>query len=195
MHETRVIGPYEEMPAACREHDPHSMDVARQVGALIESDLPGVVVEHVGSTSVPGCAGKGVVDLMVLYPQGRLPGVLDKLDLLGFQRQTTRDPFPEERPMRIGSIHRSGTRFLLHVHVIAADSAEASELRAFRERLRHDPRLVDAYVSRKRAILAAGITDSVEYSVRKGGFVGEVLKALRVGAEIPISSDEVGGRR
>ena len=180
MDEAPIIGPYDQMPAACREHDPRAMDVARRVGSLIESHLPGVVVEHVGSTSVPGCAGKGVVDLMVLYPSGGLPAVRDKLDELGFQRQTTRDPFPEERPMRTGSVDHDGTRFRLHAHVIAADAPEASELRAFRERLRADPRLVDAYVARKRAILAEGITDSIDYSVRKGEFVGEVLEALRM---------------
>ena len=180
MDDELVMRPYHQMPAACREHDPRAMDVARQVGSLIESHLPGVVVEHVGSTSVPGCAGKGVVDLMVLYPPGRLPAVRDKLDELGFQRQTTRDPFPEGRPMRTGSVDHDGTRFRLHAHVIVADSPEASELRAFRERLRADPGLVDAYVTCKRAILAEGITDSLDYSVRKGGFVGEVLEALRM---------------
>jgi GrpB-like predicted nucleotidyltransferase (UPF0157 family)/mannose-6-phosphate isomerase-like protein (cupin superfamily) len=175
-----VIGPYQSMPAACREHDPRAGEAARQVGALIESHLPGVVVEHVGSTSVPGCAGKGVVDLMVLYPPGGLPAVRDKLDELGFQRQTSRDPFPEERPMRTGSVDHAGTRFLLHAHVIAADAPEASELRAFRERLRADPRLRDAYVATKRSILAEGITDSLDYSVRKGAFVRTALEDLRV---------------
>src|SRR4051794_20987782 len=121
MDDARIIGSYVQMPAACHGHDPRAVDVARRVGTLIESNLPGVVVEHVGSTAVPGCAGKGVVDLMVLYPPGRLPAVRDTLDELGFQRQTTRDPFPEGRPMRIGSVDHDGTRFLLHTHVIAAD--------------------------------------------------------------------------
>jgi GrpB-like predicted nucleotidyltransferase (UPF0157 family) len=181
MDEARIIGPYEERPAACRDHETRAADVARRVGSLIESHLPGIVVEHIGSTSVPGCAGKGIVDLMVLYPSGSLPAVRDKLDELGFQRQTTREPWPEDRPMRTGSVDHDGSRFRLHVHVIAADAPEASELRAFRERLRADPRLVDAYVTRKRSILAEGVTDSIDYSIRKGGFVGEVLEAIRVG--------------
>jgi GrpB-like predicted nucleotidyltransferase (UPF0157 family) len=171
------------------------MDVAQKVGSLIESRLPGVIVEHVGSTSVPGCAGKGIVDLMILYPTGTLPAVLDKLDDLGFQRQTSRDPFPESRPMRTGSVDHDGTRFRLHAHVIATDAPEASELRAFRERLRADRSLVDAYVARKRAILAEGITDSLDYCHLKGGFVGEVLEALRMDGGIPSSSDESGDRR
>jgi len=55
-----------------------------------------------------------------------------------------------------------GTIFLLHVHVIAGSSPEAEELRRFRDRLRTDPNLVASYIASKKAILASGITDSVE---------------------------------
>jgi len=106
-----VIGPYEPAPATCGDHDPRAIRVAERVGPLIETHIPGGgVVEHIGSTAVPGCAGKGVVDLMVLYEPGRLPEVRKGLDALGFQRQTGRDPFPEERPMRVGSIDKVDIR-------------------------------------------------------------------------------------
>ena len=119
LQELVAIGPYEQLPATCNDHDPRSFEVAKRVADLIESHLPDVKVEHVGSTAVPGCAGKGVVDLMVLYPPGRLPEVKDVLNALGFQRQTGRNPFPEDRPLRLGSIEHDGTRFRLHAHVIA----------------------------------------------------------------------------
>jgi GrpB-like predicted nucleotidyltransferase (UPF0157 family) len=172
----RAIGPYQHRRAACLDHDPRSAEVARRVADLIEPRLAGVAVEHVGSTSVDGCAGKGIVDLMLLYPDGTLAAARDLLDALGFQKQTGRDPFPEERPMRVGSLEHDGTTFLLHVHVIAASSAEAEQLRSFRDRLRSDPTLVTAYVAAKRAILAAGVTDPVDYCLRKGEFVQEVLQ-------------------
>ena len=133
-------------------------------------------MEHIGSTAVPGCAGKGVVDLMVLYPPGKLPEVRDALEALGFQRQTGRDPFPEERPMRIGSIEYDGTRFRLHAHVIALDSPEVLELRTFRDRLRGDPVLLEQYVALKRKIIAEGVTDSLDYSIRKGEFIAGILR-------------------
>jgi GrpB-like predicted nucleotidyltransferase (UPF0157 family) len=109
------------------------------------------LVEHVGSTSVPGCAGKGIVDLLLVYRDGQLADARDLLDALGFQRQTGRDPFPEERPMRVGSLVHGETAFNLHVHVIAASSPEAQELRGFRDRLRADAALVAAYVAAKSA--------------------------------------------
>ena len=176
LQESVTIGPYEQSPAICHDHDPRSFVVAKRVGHLIESRVPGIVVEHVGSTAVPGCAGKGVVDLMILYPLGQLPEVRDALDALGFQRQTGRDPFPEERPMRIGSIDYDGIRFRLHAHVIAADSPEVSELLTFRDRLRGEPMLLEQYVALKRKIIAEGVTDSLDYSIRKGDFIAAILR-------------------
>jgi len=174
--ESVTIGPYGQLPAICHEHDPRSFEVAKLVADLIESHLPDVKVEHVGSTSVPGCAGKGVVDLMILYPPGRLPEVKDVLKALGFQQQTGRDPFPEERPMRIGSIDYDGTRFRLHAHVIPVDSPEVLELRTFRDRLRGESMLLEQYVALKRKIIAEGVTDSLDYSIRKGEFIAGILR-------------------
>ena len=41
------------------------------VNALVNELMPNpehVTFEHVGSTAVIGCAGKGVIDLLALYP-------------------------------------------------------------------------------------------------------------------------------
>jgi GrpB-like predicted nucleotidyltransferase (UPF0157 family)/mannose-6-phosphate isomerase-like protein (cupin superfamily) len=174
----QAIRPYEHRPADCHEYDPRSAAVARRVSALIEPHLSGAIVEHIGSTSVPGCAGKGVVDLMLLYPVSQLAAARDFLDALGFQRQTTRDPFPEGRPMRVGSLLHDGTSFNLHVHVIAAGSFEAGELLAFRAWLRSDPARVASYVAAKRAIVADGCTDPIDYCNRKGEFVTKALRQI-----------------
>src|SRR5215471_7021055 len=171
-----IIGPYENRQAVYQEYDRRAVEVAQRVAASIQSHLPGVTVEHIGSTSVPGCTGNGIVDLMLVCPEGQLAAARDVLDAVGFQRQTTRDPFPEDRPMRTGSVGYDGTTFLLHVHVIAASSLEAEELRRFRDRLRADPNLVAAYVGAKKAILASGVTDSLDYCIRKGEFVQGALQ-------------------
>jgi GrpB-like predicted nucleotidyltransferase (UPF0157 family)/mannose-6-phosphate isomerase-like protein (cupin superfamily) len=147
---------------------------------LIESHLQDVEVEHVGSTAVPGCAGKGIVDLMILYPPGRLAEVRDRLDALGFQRQTGRDPFPEERPMRVGSIEYDGTRFRIHAHVIASDSPEVVAFRTFRDRLRNEPMLLEEYVALKRNIITEGVTDSVDYSMCKTEFIAATIRSFDI---------------
>ena len=141
--------------------------------------LPGVTVEHVGSTSVPGCEGKGVVDVMIPVAPGQFEPVKALLDALGFQKQVApagHEPWPESRPIRQGSLEHEGTRFNLHVHVIPADSPEVESHRRFRDRLREDPALRELYVARKREILAQGITNSGDYSEAKGSVIQGILE-------------------
>lgn len=168
---------YENLPAAYHEYDPQAAAVARQVADLITAHAPRAVVEHIGSTSVEGCAGKGIVDLMALYEDGGLSELKTVLDRLGFQKQTTRDPFPESRPMRVGAIEHEGKIFRLHVHVIAIDSEEVADLRRFRDRLRGDANFKRDYAARKRAIIESGINDSIDYTEAKESFIKAALNS------------------
>ena len=156
------IGGYEERDAACYDYDARAPLVAARVAELVCALAPELIVEHIGSTAVPGLSGKGVVDLMVLYPPGGLERAKAVLDELGFQRQGTRDPWPESRPMRLGALSFDGETFRLHAHVIADGDEEVAVLRGFRDRLRGDARLRAAYVERKRAILGSGVTDTID---------------------------------
>src|SRR5687768_2196426 len=79
------IGTYEYLdysdPAEIfRPYDPRFPEIARRVAALIEGRMPDARVEHIGSTAVEGCAGKGIVDLELLYPPGRLAAARETLD-------------------------------------------------------------------------------------------------------------------
>ena len=166
-----VIGPYPKEPAlVCHEYDPRAPDVAQRVAGMITAYLPDATVEHVGSTAVPGCAGKGIIDLLVLYPAGRLEAARQALAALGFQRQTMGHIWPEDRPMRVGTLEHDGARFRIHAHVVAATSPEVATFRDFRDRLRADPELVAAYVERKRRILGQGVSKAEEYTRLKGEF-------------------------
>src|SRR5437899_3256428 len=93
---------YSLSPAEFVAYDPEVAEVAGLLRGAIQSGEARVRVEHIGSTSVPGCGGKGIVDLAVLYPEGLLARARDVLDGLGFQKQDGPEPFPESRPMRVG---------------------------------------------------------------------------------------------
>ena len=173
------IEPYQHTPASCRAFDPHAGEVAETVAALLRGRLPELQVEHVGSTAIPGCAGKGIIDIMAVYPDGMLEQARAAVDSLGFQPQTFGEPFPEDRPMRVGTMRLHGRRYRIHVHVIAASSEEVDALRTFRDRLRRSSSLVRAYVARKRHLIARGVTESPDYAHAKGGFISSVLSQDR----------------
>jgi nicotinamidase-related amidase/GrpB-like predicted nucleotidyltransferase (UPF0157 family) len=159
------ILPYFERPASYHESDPRAAEAAARI--------PGF--EHVGSSAVAGCPGKGVLDGMVLYKEGELEETRQRLLAMGFQPQPGRDPFPDSRPMLVGAIAHEGTLYRIHAHVLESTSAEVAKLRRFRDRLQADPQLVAAYAARKREILAGGITDSVDYCYAKADFIRQYL--------------------
>jgi GrpB-like predicted nucleotidyltransferase (UPF0157 family) len=166
---------YQYEPAAYRPYDPESPAVAAAVADLIHALDERLRVEHFGSSAVPGCAGKGYIDLLVLYPPGELDAARRAVDGLGFQRQRSRDPFPEERPMRVGVVEWHAREYPIHAHIVAADAREAAELVWFRDRLRADSSLRDAYEAEKRRILQSGVTDGVDYSYAKHEFIERVV--------------------
>lgn len=172
------IDRYERQPAAFRAYDPRWAEVAASLIQIVENQEPGLRVDHIGSTSVPGCHGKGVIDLAVTYLEGDLEVAKAALDGLGFQRQHGRDPWPETRPMREGSVIVFGETFNVHAHVILRDGEEHGELVGFRDTLRRDPNLRRAYESEKERIIASGTTDSLEYCYAKGAFIAQALQTI-----------------
>src|SRR6266705_1339388 len=166
---------YAILSPAYVDYDPATPAVAQRVVALIEAAAPWAKAEHIGSTAIPGCAGKGIVDLVVLYPRGKLEATRAAIDGLGFQPQRTGHEFPEERPMRVGAIDFAESVYRLHVHIVAADSDEAVALRRFRDMLCADSELRDAYQARKRAILESGASTSADYTHAKGEFINAVI--------------------
>jgi GrpB-like predicted nucleotidyltransferase (UPF0157 family) len=164
--------PHSSSPPALRPWNPRAPEAAAQVVALIAERLPDTAMEHVGSSSVPGCAGKGYLDLVIPYrDDAHLGAINEALFALGFGRQRNRDPFPETRPMRTGAFDHEGETFLLHVHVVPDRTHHLAELVDFRDRLRADPDLVEKYVAAKKAILEAGVRDGIDYAERKGEFI------------------------
>ncbi|HYK17793.1 MAG TPA: GrpB family protein [Bryobacteraceae bacterium] len=172
------IQPYEVKPAAFLLYDERWPRVASILIEAIENRDPLLRAEHVGSTSVPECGGKGVIDLVVTYTNGDLDVAKAALAKLGFQPQHGRDPFPESRPMREGCLTTLGSIFRVHVHVIERDCEEHRQLVAFRDALRSDPSLRRAYEADKQRILASGVTDSLDYCYAKGEFITSTLSVI-----------------
>ena len=77
--------------------------------------------------------------------------------------------------MRVGAWDYDGETFLLHIHVIPAESDEVEGMRFFRSCLRADPELLKLYVARKQQIIASGVTDTLDYCHAKGEFMKQVL--------------------
>jgi GrpB-like predicted nucleotidyltransferase (UPF0157 family) len=92
------IGRYRRAPVQVHQADPAAPEVARRLIALIATRWPATPAEHVGSTAVPGLAGKGIVDLLLAADPTQIPAITQALGELGFQPQRPA-AFPATRPM------------------------------------------------------------------------------------------------
>ena len=172
------IQAYEDRPAIYAPYDQRAPEIARLLAEAIEREDSRLKVDHIGSTSVPGCSGKGIIDLAVTFAPGELEHAKDALAKLGFQHQTGREPFPESRPMRVAAVSGLGGDFRVHAHVIEREGAEHRELVGFRDALRCDSALRAAYEQQKAGIVGSGVTDSLDYCNLKSEFVVAALARL-----------------
>jgi GrpB-like predicted nucleotidyltransferase (UPF0157 family) len=128
-----------------------------------------VVLEHTGSTAVPGLAAKPIVDILVGYPQDaavpEYTSVLTKNDYV--HRGEQEIPGHE--------FFRRGNPRAYHVHLTAIDSPFWRDHLTFRDRLRADNALRDAYAALKRDLAARFPRDREAYIAAKASFVNGVL--------------------
>lgn len=169
---------YEDRPAAFDAYDPRYAQIGALLAHAVQERNAQLKVDHIGSTAVPECRGKGVVDLAVTYLEGDLEAAREALDSLGFQRQTGREPWPETRPMRVACVLAFGGAFRIHAHVIERDGDEHRELLALRNALRQDAQLRRAYENVKKSIVQSGVTDSLDYSNAKNSFIVSALAQI-----------------
>jgi 5-(carboxyamino)imidazole ribonucleotide synthase len=187
---SKPIAPYGTVMLAIEEWDPATADVARRVAELIHERRPDLVVDHIGSSAVPGLPGKNVVDLGLDVEQDDVPAVTALLEELGFEAMRGPRAFPPTRPLLIGAMDHDGRRLRIHAHVHprgnrAFLNEHARDL-AFRDALRGDPVLRQEYADRKHAIVGAGVTSATRYSLHKTEWIRGALGRLGI-ADPPLT--------
>jgi GrpB-like predicted nucleotidyltransferase (UPF0157 family)/polyisoprenoid-binding protein YceI len=178
------IGRYRRVPVQIHQADPDAPEVARRLIALIAARWPATPAEHVGSSAVPGLAGKGIIDLLVAAEPAHIPAITKALLELGFQPQVPA-AFPPTRPMLWGTFRQGGTTYRVHVHVIPAASPEVAAMRGLRDALRADPVLRRRYAALKRAIVAGGPADPITFTRAKHDWIAATLAHLGLADDPP----------
>ena len=143
---------------------------AEQIRAALGSELR--VIEHVGSTSVPGLAAKPVIDIAISVES------LDELDVGALEALVYRyvPAFEEELPNR-----RYFTRGDYHVHAYEQEHEEFMDYIRFRDYLRTHPEDAQAYGDLKLTLAAEFLDDRAGYQEAKAPYVARLVAALRRG--------------
>jgi len=124
----------------------------KRIAAVIE---PKAIIEHIGSTAIPGLGGKGIIDIAIATDKDNLNQVSEQLQSLGYEFRPTFStsdrlyfiiylPDPEEETRRY------------HVHLTYPENNEWKELLGFRDYLRYHPEELQEYAKlKKQAALEA----------------------------------------
>ena len=109
-------------------------------------------IEHVGSTAVPGLAGKPTVDIAVGVDDIELsPEAVESMRAVGFRHQPDETRLWERRFAKGVEFPRA-----VIVHVVAWQGWKWHEFIRFRDALRADPELASEYEELKRSLLRRG---------------------------------------
>jgi GrpB-like predicted nucleotidyltransferase (UPF0157 family) len=151
--------------------------------ARLRDALRGTVtgVEHVGSTAVPGLAGKPVLDIAIAVPsEEAADACVAPLTGLGY---AYRGPNGDDPRRRYYTRDEQGVRTVqLHLYMLPA--AAWDEKLLFRDALRADPTLAAAYEAEKYRVASAVGWDKSTYALAKDPFVQRALEVLRAGATV-----------
>ena len=130
-----------------------------------------LAVHHVGSTSVPGLCAKPILDLLVSIPDfARGVELVPGLAALGYEFRPA-----EDTPDRHFFRQRRGTVRSQHLSLAEPTSRHHRVTLAFRDALRADSRLAQAYADLKLELARRFPHDRPAYIEGKSKFVGDVL--------------------
>lgn len=148
--------------------DAFAAESARLQHHLDAAGLP-LTLEHTGSTAIPGLAAKPVLDLLGGYPPGSVvaPYVRALVAAGYIHRGESGIPGRE--------FFRRGDPRAFHLHLTAVGSTFWRDHLSFRDRLRADATLRDAYAALKLGLAAQFPRDREAYIEGKTAFVRAVL--------------------
>jgi GrpB-like predicted nucleotidyltransferase (UPF0157 family) len=169
-------------PVTLVDYDPawrdRFLEQAVRLTALLQPWLA-TPVEHVGSTAVPGLRAKPVVD--ILAPVVSLDQAQAAIAVLSDDGWLFWPDDPN-RNYRMWFLRPKPEARSHHLHVIQHDHSAARAELAFRDVLRRDPAVREAYASLKDRLAVQHRTDRDAYTDAKSDFIRSVLHVAGVDA-------------
>jgi GrpB-like predicted nucleotidyltransferase (UPF0157 family) len=138
-----------------------------------------LLLEHVGSTSVPGLCAKPIIDIVLAVADSANESCyVAALEEQGFVLRIREPDWFEHRLFK--TPHKDG-----NLHIFSAGSEEIGRMLAFRDWLRTHEEDRRRYEETKRALAARTWKHVQDYANAKSGLVQEILaRALRSGKSL-----------
>jgi GrpB-like predicted nucleotidyltransferase (UPF0157 family) len=172
---TALIGGVEKVKIKIVDYDsawPKKFERHAQIiaGALGETAL---LIEHIGSTSVPGLAAKPIIDILVVVQDSANESTyLPKLEAAGYELRVREPEWNEHRMFRTPEKD-------MHVHIYSTGCPEIERNLIFRDRLRRNSDDRRRYEQTKRELARQDWPDTNDYAAAKTDVIESIIAAGR----------------
>lgn len=171
--EARVIGGPElhNAPIVLVEYDPAWPALFEREAVRIRRVLGGraVVIEHTGSTSVPGLAAKPIIDMTMGVPDSADEAAyIPAMDAAGYVLRIREPEWFEHRLFK-------GPNTNINLHVFSAGCPEIDRMVAFRDHLRADDEDRERYEGAKRELAKRTWKYVQHYADAKSDVVADIM--------------------
>ena len=145
---------------------------ARKIRAALGDGA--LVLEHVGSTSIPGMSAKPILDIILAVADSADEDTyVPALTAQGYRLHVREPEWEQHRVMK-------GDDPYVNLHVFTLGSREIARMVGFRDRCRAHPEEFDLYLSTKRSLAAQVWRHVQHYANAKGEVVEEIIaRALK----------------
>jgi GrpB-like predicted nucleotidyltransferase (UPF0157 family) len=166
-----LIGGIEKRTIVIVDHDPNWPAKFEHHAALISQALgsKALIIEHVGSTAVPGLAAKPIIDIDVIVADSSDESTyLDALVAAGYVLRVREPEWHEHRMFRTPELD-------VHIHLFSTGCVEFTRHVIFRNWLRNHPEDRLHYESVKRRLAQEDWADMNAYANAKSEVVEAIL--------------------
>ena len=158
------------------EYDPAWPGAFEREAARIRQALGdrALLVEHAGSTSVPGLAAKPRIDIVLALPDSSAEDdYVPPMEAAGYELRIREPDWHEHRVFKRADAE-------VNVHVFTVGCSEIERMLRFRDWLRANPADRDLYLAKKRELAPRDWEFVQQYADEKGELVEQIL--VRAGA-------------
>lgn len=162
-----------------RRYNPEYKKMFRLEKSMLEKILPPYIkIEHVGSTSISGLGGKGIIDILIGVDKRKIKETKERLKKINYEfhkKASTNNRLFFRRYFLYN--HK---KEIFHVHLTELNSKDWKEIIAFRNYLKKSPKAIKDYINIKTEAVRKAKSNGKAYRKYKEKFIKNIiLKALK----------------
>ncbi len=139
-----------------------------------------MLIEHVGSTAVPGLGGKNILDIMVGETPAHFQRRTNQLKSMGYVFHPENGS--KDRLFFVRDTTHYGKTVRIHLHLTNLNDKEWKQKIAFRDYLRSDKAAMLKYAAIKRRAVRIAKGDKERYLKEKEGFINSITRKTVAGS-------------